>query len=325
MEDLIFVTAQPDVPYFHWQVRVYVHNFIEMGINPNQIHVLFLMVNGETEPSKESLQLKDLGVNVHHYIDDRDDKRYIPSLRPLMLSRWLKGNPNLGELYFYHDSDIIFRELPNFKNLIQDEYIYLSDTLSYINYDYIISCCEVYENTHKKLYKNELFELMVDTIGVTPELVKINNQNSGGAQYLLKNIDYKFWEKVYDDCTKLYFNILDFHKKNPISYGEIQMWTSDMWAVLWNLWYFNNETKISDELSFSWATDDIESYEKHNILHMAGVTDDLKHSRFYKGEFINVNPLEKLQENTNYFDYVDKNSSTIKYIETMKRLLKKSN
>jgi hypothetical protein len=50
MEDLIFVSAQPDVPYFHWQVRVYVHNFIEMGINPNQIHVVFAMVYGNTNP-----------------------------------------------------------------------------------------------------------------------------------------------------------------------------------------------------------------------------------------------------------------------------------
>ena len=43
--DLVFVTAQPDVPYFHWQVKVYSYNFIEMGINPNQIHVIFSMVN----------------------------------------------------------------------------------------------------------------------------------------------------------------------------------------------------------------------------------------------------------------------------------------
>ena len=56
---------------------------------------------------------------------------------------------------------------------------------------------------------------------------------------------------------------------------------------------------------------------------MAGVTEDLKHSKFYKGEYINVNPLEKLKENPNQFDYVDKNSSTINYINIMKDLIEK--
>jgi hypothetical protein len=63
-------------------------------------------------------------------------------------------------------------------------------------------------------------------------------------------------------------------------------------------------------------------YEKHPILHMAGVTHDLKSTKFYKGEFINVNPLNKLKENINYFDYVDENSATIKYVEIMKRIVK---
>lgn len=101
------------------------------------------------------------------------------------------------------------------------------------------------------------------------------------------------------------------------------MWTSDMWAVLWNIWLLNKETRITDKLDFSWATDNLSQYNKKPILHMAGVTQDLSHKKFYKGAFINVNPLEKLKENPNFFDYVDKNSSTIKYIEIMKSFLKK--
>jgi hypothetical protein len=56
---------------------------------------------------------------------------------------------------------------------------------------------------------------------------------------------------------------------------------------------------------------------------MAGVTADLKNTKFFKGDFINVNPLDKLKEDITYFDYVDKNSSTIKYIELMKEIVKK--
>lgn len=321
--NLIFVSAHPDIPYFHWQTKVYTNNFIEKGIKPKNIHVLFVMVNGLTSPTEESLKLKELGINVHHYLDDRKDKKYIPSLRPLALSRWLKEYPELGKYYFYHDSDIIFRELPDFNKLLQDDIIYLSDTLSYINYDYIMGCCQRYETQHPSLQKGYLIQLMADIIGVSVDTIKQNNKNSGGAQYLIKNTDYTFWEKVFDDCQLLYKNVFEFNQRHKIPSGEIQMWTADMWAVLWNLWLTNHETKIVNDLSFSWATDTISIYEKHPILHMAGVTDDLKRSKFYKGEFINVNPLEKLKENINYFDYIDKNSSTIKYIEVMKSIIEK--
>ena len=48
---IIFVSAQPDVPYFHWQCEVYLNNFIELGIKPENIFVLFGLVNKATELS----------------------------------------------------------------------------------------------------------------------------------------------------------------------------------------------------------------------------------------------------------------------------------
>ena len=56
MEDLVFVSAQPDIPYFHWQTKIYVNNFIDKGIKPDKIHVLFVMVDRDQE-SEESLKL----------------------------------------------------------------------------------------------------------------------------------------------------------------------------------------------------------------------------------------------------------------------------
>jgi hypothetical protein len=321
--DLVFVSAHPDIPYFHWQTKVYTNNFIDKGINPKNIHVLFVMVNGSTTPSKESLELKQFGINVHHYLDDRKDKKYIPSLRPLVLSRWLKQYPQFGKYYFYHDSDIIFRELPNFNKLLEDDFVYLSDTLSYINYDYINSCAQRYETQYPNLPKGYLIQMMADVVGISVDLIKDNNNNSGGAQYLIKNTDYTFWEKVYEDCVILYDRIFQFDKNNKIGWGEIQMWTADMWSLLWNLWLHNFETKITSELDFSWATDSIEIYNTKPILHMAGVTDDLKNTKFYKGDYINSNPLDKLKENINFFDYIDKNSSTTMYIQIMKEIIEK--
>lgn len=319
-DDLIFVSAQPDVPYFHWQTKVYVHNFIDKGVNPNQIHVLFVIVDGDV-PSEQSLELREYGVNVHHYVDDRKNKEYIPSLRPLILSKWLKDNPQFSKCYFYHDSDIIFRVLPDFNSLIDDNICYLSDTTSYIGYNYIKECGDRYETEHNNLPKDKLITTMCDIIGVDIETVEKNQKNSGGAQYLLKNAGHEFWDKVYDDSENLYQMLIRFHKTYPIPHG-LQIWTSDMWAVLWNLWYLDKETRVTDKLSFSWATDTVDQYNHNIILHMAGVTPDLKQTKFYKGDFININPIELLKNNDSIFDYIDNNSSTKKYIEVIESMIK---
>ena len=118
MENILFVSAQPDVPYFIWQIKLYVHNFIEKGINPNQIHVVLGMINRNTEPSDESLELKKFGINVHHFQDDRKKKHYIPSVKPYLISKWLQLDENYGKLFFLHDADIIFNRLPNFESLL---------------------------------------------------------------------------------------------------------------------------------------------------------------------------------------------------------------
>ena len=319
--NLVFVSAQPDVPYFHWQIKVYVHNFIERGINPNDIHVVLAMVQGEKEPSEESLKLKKLGINVHHYLDERDRKYYIPNIKPFLIYKWLEENPQYGESFFLHDADIIFRELPDFKRLMGDDITYVSDTLGYIGYNYIMDCCDRYEKQHPTSNKGQLIQEMVDVIGIDVECVKCNQENSGGGQYIIKGTNSEMWKKIYDDCVPLYDQMMSYQKRFPISPGEIQFWTAEMWSVLWNLWYFGKETKITKELDFSWATDDLILYDKRPILHMAGVTQDLKDRKFFKGEYINEDPLKKLESDPNYFDYIEKNSSTIKYIEVMKSLI----
>lgn len=321
MEKIIFVTAQPDVPYFHWQARVYVENFIDKGIKPENIHIIFGTVNKERTPTKESLELKRLGVNVHHYPDDRDKKHYIPSIKPYLIANWLEEYPDYGEMFFLHDADIVFRQLPDFEKLINDDICYVSDTIGYIGYNYIMDCCKRYEDKHPSSEKGQLLKEMADVVGLPVEVIKENQENSGGGQYLIKNTDSIVWAKIYYDCARLYDQMLDYQKRFHISPGEIQFWTAEMWSLLWNLWFFGHQTKISDDISFSWATDDIRTYEKHNILHMAGVTQDLKNKKFFKGDYINVNPLEKLRENMKHFDYIEPTSATVKYIDIMKNIV----
>jgi len=323
MDKLLFVSSQPDVPYFHWQVRIYIHNFIKMGINPNNIHVLFGIVNGQKEPSKESLSFKELGVNVHHYLDNREQKHYIPNIKPYLVYQWLKENPELGECFFLHDSDIVFRELPDFDKMLDDKICYLSDTIGYIGYDYIMDCCKRYETKHPESQEGQLLQEMCDVVGVTTECVQCNQENSGGGQYIIKNTDWMIWEKIYMDCAPLYDQMMDYQKRFPINPGQIQFWTAEMWSLLWNLWYFGKETKVTNMLDFSWATDNLRVYEQRPILHMAGVTQDLRTKKFYKGDYINVNPLDKLKEDITFFDFIEEDSATKKYIELMKEIVKK--
>ena len=324
MKDIVFVTAQPDVPYFHWQVKLYTHNFIEKGIDPNSIHVIFSTL-GNNKLSQGAEDLKKIGINIHSYKDERVNKRYIPSIKPFLLYKWLEQYPQYGKCFFLHDADIIFRELPDFEKMINDDICYLSDTIGYIGYDYIMDCCRRYESQHPTSEKGQLLKEMADTIGISVDLIKENQKNSGGGQYIIKNTDYKLWEKIYLDSFTLYNNMLIYQRKFPINPGQIQFWTAEMWSVLWNLWLHNFKTKVVNELSFSWATDNVDVYKKHPILHMAGVTDDLKKTKFYKGEYINIDPIQKLIEDPTYFDYVDIKSSTIKYIEVMRSYIEKTN
>ena len=323
MEKILFVSAQPDVPYFIWQIKIYVNNFIEKGINPNQIHVVLGIVKVNGKPSEESIKLKDLGINVYHFIDERNKKTYIPSIKPYLISKWIKLNSDYGKLFFLHDADIIFNKLPNFNKLINDDICYLSDTIGYIGYNYIIDCCDRYEKAHPKSEKGQLLKEMSNIVGVSVDVIKDNQENSGGGQYLIKNTTFEVWNKIYKDSTNLYDQMLDYQKRFPISPGEIQFWTAEMWSLIWNLWMYNYKTKITNELDFSWATDSLKVYEKRPILHMAGVTEDMKFKKFYKGDFINVDPIEMLKKDYNHFNFIENNSTTVKYVDNIKSYIKK--
>jgi hypothetical protein len=275
--------------------------------------------------SEGANSLKELGINVHTYKDGRTNKTYIPSIKPYLISKWLEQYPQFGNCFFLHDADIIFRELPNFDELLNDNISYLSDTIGYIGYEYIVDCCRRYEKQHPTTNQGQLLQEMCDVIGIDVNIVKDNQLNSGGGQYIIKNTNHKLWEKIYNDSTPLYSQMLDYQKRYPINPGQIQFWTAEMWSVLWNLWLYGVETKITKELDFSWATDNIDVYNKKPILHMAGVTDNLKLTKFYKGEYINIDPIKKLMENPKHFDYIDKNNATIKYVDVMKSFVEKPN
>jgi len=318
---LLFVSAQPDVPYFHWQCEIYLKNFIKNGIDPNDIHVLFAITLGNNKPSDDALKLKKYTPNIHFYHDTRDKKHYIPSVKPFLINKWLKEDPKRGDVFFLHDSDVMFLKPPKLNLLLNDSINYLSDTKGYIGYNYIMDCSKRYSDKHN-INKDLLLNEMCFTIGVEPYIVENNERNSGGAQYLLKNQTEQMWFKIYKDSNRLYDVLINFHKKYPISNGQIQFWTAEMWSVLWNLWYWGYRTEITPVLDFCWASDEIDKSYNVDILHMAGVTEADKNNKFFKGEFIDKNPLNILRDKKDYFNYVDNKSASFIYIEEMQNTIK---
>ena len=312
MDNLIFISAQPDSVYFHWQVELYMYQFSKHGIKDKCYSVFGYTSDA---PSDYIINLSKK-YNIFWYKDDRIDKTYIPSIRPHLLKKFFKDKPELGKNVFYHDSDIFLVKLPNFDLLLNDDIAYLSDTRSYISYNYIEDCSLRYKHKYPELLDNDIITKMCESVGISQELVKENENNSGGAQYLLKNIDWKFWENCEISGIKLYAMLKEYESTYPIDH-HIQSWTAGMWAELWEYWKLGKKTRIHSELDFSWATDSRAQYHKKNIFHLAGITSDQKNV-FFKGSYTNKNVFEVYKNDKNVFDDISTNSSTIEYVNIIK-------
>jgi len=307
MKKLRYVCVQPRTLYYAWQVEVMINNFISNGINPNDIDILIAYNQYDATTDDENVFIWNKlvseykNVNFYFYEDTRRQPiRYISSIRPNILKQHFQKYPELSnEIFFYHDCDICFTKPVDFSHLLEDAIWYVSDTNSYINYDYINS----------KGYG--IYKKMCDIVGINKEIPIKNNTNSGGAQYILKNLTASYWEKVEIDAETLYFEITCLSrriKKENSQYHELQIWCADMWSVLWNGWLFGNEIKIHKDLNFCWSTDPVDYWNNNFIYHNAGVTNNLG-KLFYKGAYIHKFPynikLEEFDSNTCSYKYTE--------------------
>jgi len=314
--NLIFISAQPDLTYFHWQVELYMYQFAKHGIS-DRCYAIF-GYTGDA-PSEYARELSKR-YNIFFYKDTRHQNiphYYIPSIRPHILKQFFKEFPNLGKSVFYHDSDIFLVTLPKFEMLLNDDHGYLSDTASYINYSYIHSCSERYRSVHTDLPVDDIFRKMCESINISEELVKSNDKNSGGAQYLLKGVTSDYWEAVEIGVNKLYPLLKEYEIKHEIPH-HIQSWTSDMWVVLWEYWKLGKTTRIHNELRFSWATDPVFQYFNNPIFHLAGITDTDASTAFYKGKYKDSNLFHEYCLNRSIFDHVSSKSATYEYVKVVK-------
>lgn len=295
---MIYISAQPDEDYFVWQLRVQIANLKSVGFN-GEYHILVKMMRDLVNPNFLELQkeLEDEHFKFFFFLEERKDWRaYLPSLRPYVLAKHFASH-NIGE-FFYIDSDIIFRELPDFTQLPNHSWV--SDCVSYVGGEYILS------------KSHNLLKAMCAIVGIDVATVLLRNKHSGGAQYFIRGVDSAFWQKVEKDAINLYLYMTEFNQTYQ-GHG-IQAWTADMWAVLWNLWLTDIECKVHKELDFCWPTQRVKEWDKVKILHNAGVTPDLRNKLFYKADYIRVSPIGQ------DLSFVDPEYCSIKYVNVIQSL-----
>jgi hypothetical protein len=303
--NLRFICAQPATTYYAWQVEVMLNNFISMGVNPNTIDIVCWKQNGVI-PEQWSKLANGYPARFFFYDDTRTSKHYISSIRPNILKQHWERFPELkDDAIFYHDCDIIFTKPISewiSQQMITDNDWYGSDTRWYIAHSYIIGKGQ------------EIIDKMCEIMELSEELIKANEMNAIGAQYLMKGIDYQYWDRVERDSEQLFHQITNLNnqiKAERPSYHELQIWCADMWAVLWGGWRLGYKTICAPEFNFSWGTSTESDYDSMNIMHNAGVVTSAD-GLFYKAGYINDYPYGKdltINEGTaswHYWNWIQK-------------------
>lgn len=307
MKNIRFICAQPTSLFYAWQVEVMINNFIEMGVNPNSIDIVSWKVNNVI-PEEWVKLANAYPARFFFYDDTRVTRHYISSIRPNILKQHFAAYPELEEeAILYHDCDIVLTKPINWEQFLDDDKWYGSDTRWYIAHSYILSKGQ------------DVLDKMCEIVGIEESIIKDNELNSIGAQYLMKGINAEFWANVEKDCERLYNEITmlnNIKKAENNQYHELQIWCADMWAVLWNGWKLGKETVCHPDLEFAWGTSSESDFERFNILHNAGVVSSAD-GLFYKAEF-----MDRLPYNLNL--NIKEGTASKKYYEIIQQVEKKS-
>ncbi len=288
MKEIVFISAAPDDDYFVWQYEVQINNFRKYGLS-SQMRILMFLPSDRVatgwNPKMKALAERCPEVKFFWYEDKQDILNnyvrpfsYIPLLRPYCLALHFKEYPELEKVpLFYLDSDVVFTRQPDFSRLIEGDVCYVSDTKSYIAASYWDSKEKDVKPDMLALYKTrDILDETAKLLGIDRKIAEANEEGSGGAQYFLKGVDYKFWQDVFMGCIRIRGHLSAHMPKTVNStFFEnedkgFQSWCADMWSVLWNLWKRGKKTECPPEMDFAWATDKIEKWDKVQLFHDAG-------------------------------------------------------
>lgn len=291
------ILCQPANLRFQWELEVLLTNirqFTDMEV------VLLFKQKQFTVP----IYLRDkYGCSVFVYPDHRDQSDYIPSIRPYLLWQYFQQFPEAeAEEWFYIDSDIIFREWPDFATLpFSPHVVYGADVSGYLNLDYILKC-----------YRGaEIAQKMADICGITVD--QMRGVPGIGAQLVLPTTSAAFWERSYHDSNRIYNMLMPMPQSPNPDVKTIQKWTAEMWAQQWGWVREGKVLTVSPELAFSRPTDPIEKWDEFKIMHNAGVLE--AGEMFFKGEWVDQVPFGS------DFSKISPLKVSSKYVEAIQKVI----
>lgn len=299
MRDLIYICVQPNQLYYTFQVNVWLESAKRYNIE-DKCHILIYNQDEKIPFLDEWNIIQNIYPKAKFFFYQDNGisnllNLYIPLLRPHTLFQHFTAYPELKDkAIFYHDCDIILNRALNLNQYLDDDINYVSNTIypsDYMSHKYFEAkrkdiLPEGYKNMSleeqapldRKLEEYDKRDILEETgkiCGVSKDTIVNNYENTGGAQYLLKNIDATFWDYVQSHSLEIRIYLQSVNRKFFISEERgFQSWCADMWAVLWGLWAKGAQTRVIDELSFCWSTETKDNLSIKPILHNAGVTSE---------------------------------------------------
>ena len=273
---LKLISAQPATQYYAWQVEVFLTQLQRFGYDLRTVHVLGGYID-DIDESWYNLYAAYREVNFFFYTYNNTE--YAPAMQSDMLAQHFHNHQYLKDCaIFFHDADFVFTKYFDFTPYLQDDKWYFSDTISYIGAEYIKSKDE------------SILDIMCATVGISREVVEANQDNSGGAQKLMKNVTSDYWREVNVHSVNLYDLLKKVSHIKPSEHQHgIQIWTASMWAELWTAWKRGYDIVVHKDFDFCWATCHVSKWDDLSFFHNAGVSSGNK-GLFYKAHFINDLP-----------------------------------
>ena len=281
-KELRIFTVNPADLAFCWETEVFLSNLRKYNLS--QKATVLIGYNKDTEEYLQYwYQLNDKYSECSfNYYDISPIKNllkvYLPIIRPYCLKLHFQKYPELQEkAIYYTDSDCVFTQPFDFSPYQQDDTIYASDIHSYNDHHYFDSKSKDVMFHKKQDYaKIDALDSCSKIVGISGEEIR-KTSIMGGCQYILKNIDWKFWEKVQNDCFKVKLMFNDINSTFfPSEEKGFQGWCTDLHVIWWNLLLRGDNLATPEELDFNWATTPIEEWNNKKIFHNSGLTKDFK-------------------------------------------------
>lgn len=336
-----------------WETRVYLTSLREFGYSSISRILIFSTNDHDDTTIWKELQSDFPEVKFFFYFSPTVRRvgqafNYPPIQRLYCLQEHWKTFPNLEkEAIFYTDTDVVFTRYLDFSSFLKDNINYLSwtgniqRTDNYLWQPYLDSKLNKVDPLKIEQYKKlDIVSRLGQICGITRDKITENNINTGGAQYLLKNITKQFWTDCFNSCCEIKMYLADINKifmqgnsPQEKENNGFQSWCADMWAVLYNLWR-TSETICPVEFDFAWSTDRVERLKDVYILHNAGVTNEEKISianskgedsiskvvdgpLFFKGKYNDITPFEDSRLIDIYNNFVNKQFCNNYYIKVL--------